>query len=84
MPVELRVEDVVHHAARVADLEAARLDAADRGRPDDVDLLLLGDVDEVPRHVLGDPLRDDGDRPNSTVAVQRETLKVEYIFQAVT
>ena len=57
------MEYVVHHAARVADLEAARLDAADRGRTDDVHLLLLGDVDELPRHVLRDPLGDDGDRP---------------------
>ena len=82
MPVELGVEDVVHHAARVADLKAARLDAADRGRPDDVDLLLLGDVDEVPRHVLGDPLSDDGDRPN-TVAIQWEILKNNFCFQAI-
>ena len=65
MPVELGVENVVHHAARVADLEAARLDASDRGRPDDVDLLLLGDVDDLPRHVLRDPLGDDGDRPEA-------------------
>ncbi len=60
-PVELAVQDVVHHAARVADLEAARLDAAHRGGPDDGDLLGVRQLDQLPRQVLRDALRNDRD-----------------------
>ena len=48
LPVQLRGDDVVHHASRVADLEGAWLDTSYRGRSDDVDALLLGDVQDLP------------------------------------
>ncbi len=41
LAVELGGNNVVHHAARVADLEAAGLDAADGGGANDCDTLLL-------------------------------------------
>mmetsp|Transcript_13165 Transcript_13165/g.52746 ORF Transcript_13165/g.52746 Transcript_13165/m.52746 type:complete len:1108 (+) Transcript_13165:373-3696(+) len=61
-PVELGGDDVVEHAARVADAEAARLDAADRRGADDADALGLGRRDERARLRLGHALGDDGDR----------------------
>lgn len=54
------MEDVVHHATRVADLETAGFDAAYRGRTDDEHLLLVGLFVELARHVLGNALGDDG------------------------
>lgn len=56
------MQDVVHHAARVADLEAAGLDSADRGRPDYRHVSLVRLQDELARHVLRDALGYDGDR----------------------
>ena len=46
-PVELGRDDVVHHAAGVADLERTGLDAADGGRADDGDTPLLRDVQDL-------------------------------------
>ena len=60
--VELAVKDVVHHAARVPDLEAARLDPAPHnGRADDGHLLAVGHLDQLPGVVLRNNLGDDGD-----------------------
>ena len=57
------MQDVVHHAARVPDLEAARarLDPTHNGRADDGHLLAVGHLDQLPGVVLRDALRDDGD-----------------------
>lgn len=50
--VELGGDDVVHHTAGVANLEGARLDAANSGRPDDGDTLLLGSHQDFPCSLL--------------------------------
>lgn len=59
--VQLGREDVVDHAARVADAEAAGLDAANRRRANDDDLLLLGGVEDLARVALRDALGNEGD-----------------------
>ena len=56
------MQDVVHHTARVPDLEAARLDAAHRGGSDDGDLLGVSQLDQLAGQILRDPFRNDGDR----------------------
>lgn len=55
------MENVVHHAASVADFQTAGLDAADRGRADDGHALGGGQLVQLAGHVLGDALGDDGD-----------------------
>ena len=62
-PVEIAVQDVVHHAARVPDLEAARarLDPTHNGRADDGHLLAVGHLDQLPGVVLRNTLGDDSD-----------------------
>mmetsp|Transcript_71915 Transcript_71915/g.155306 ORF Transcript_71915/g.155306 Transcript_71915/m.155306 type:complete len:858 (-) Transcript_71915:25-2598(-) len=56
--VQARHDDVVQHAASVADAEAAGLDAADGGRADEANLLVLGRLDDglglLLRHALSD------------------------------
>mmetsp|Transcript_46225 Transcript_46225/g.142995 ORF Transcript_46225/g.142995 Transcript_46225/m.142995 type:complete len:588 (-) Transcript_46225:519-2282(-) len=52
--------DVVKHATRVADAEAARLDAAHGRRPDNADLLRLRRLDEFLGLLLGHALGNDG------------------------
>eukprot|EP00123_Amoebidium_parasiticum_P009668 comp19635_c0_seq1/m.23182 comp19635_c0_seq1/g.23182 ORF comp19635_c0_seq1/g.23182 comp19635_c0_seq1/m.23182 type:complete len:487 (+) comp19635_c0_seq1:1309-2769(+) len=58
--IQLGRDDVVHHAASVADAEAAGLDATHCGRPDDDDVLLLGHLDDLAGAVLRDTLGNDG------------------------
>jgi len=65
--VQLALDAVVNHAARVADAEAPRLDAADGGGADDDDPLLTRLLDELARLVLWHPLRDHRNRPQLSV-----------------
>mmetsp|Transcript_79918 Transcript_79918/g.185577 ORF Transcript_79918/g.185577 Transcript_79918/m.185577 type:complete len:619 (-) Transcript_79918:445-2301(-) len=55
-PVEPRHDDVVEHATSVANAQATWLDAANGGRADEADLLLLSHLDELAclllRHTL--------------------------------
>src|SRR5271155_753007 len=64
LSVQLGCHNVVHHATSVADLECARLDAADGGGSDDCDALFLcGDHDLTSSsfwHTFG----NDGNRPD--------------------
>ena len=57
--VQLAVQDVVHHAASVADLEAAGGDATHRGRPNDRYFLLFCQLDQFPGQVLRNSFGDD-------------------------
>ncbi len=47
--VQLGGDNVVHHATSIADPEAAGLDTADSGGPNDGDALLLGNVCDFSR-----------------------------------
>jgi hypothetical protein len=60
LAVELGGNDVVHHATSVTDLVSTGLDTTDRGRADDGDALLLGNVEDLTCTPLGDTLGDDG------------------------
>ena len=59
--VEFRVEDVVHHAASVADFQATRFDTADCSRTDDGHVFLRCQLVEFACRVFGNALGDDGD-----------------------
>mmetsp|Transcript_72487 Transcript_72487/g.147049 ORF Transcript_72487/g.147049 Transcript_72487/m.147049 type:complete len:530 (-) Transcript_72487:1357-2946(-) len=59
--VEPGHDDVVQHAARVPDADAARLDTAHRGRADHANLLHLSHLDERARLLLWHTLSDDRD-----------------------
>lgn len=54
LTVELRSDDVVHHTTSVTDLEAARLDATDRGGANNGDTLFLGDVGNLTSSLCND------------------------------
>ena len=55
-PIQLRRQDVVEHASRVANLEAARFDASHCGRPDDGDLFLQCQDVKFTSEILRDAL----------------------------
>lgn len=59
--IQTAADDVVQHAARVADAEAAGCDAAHRRRADDGHTLLTRRLDQQPRLLLWHTLRNDGD-----------------------
>jgi hypothetical protein len=59
-PVELRVQDVVHHASSVSNFEAAGLNSTHSGRANNRNALLFSCQDELPSHVLGNSLSNDG------------------------
>lgn len=61
------MEDVVHHAASVAYLEAPWLDASHRGGPDDGHHSSVCFLDQHSGHVLRDSLSNDGNGSNLQV-----------------
>eukprot|EP00042_Codosiga_hollandica_P036398 m.278177 g.278177 ORF g.278177 m.278177 type:complete len:466 (+) comp54882_c0_seq10:1212-2609(+) len=59
--IQLRGQHVVDHSASVANPEAARFDAPDRGRADDQHSCLFRLDNELASQVLGDALGNNGD-----------------------
>lgn len=57
--VEFRHQNVVQHAARVADLETTRLETSHRGRSDYDHILLCGLLDHATCELFGNALRND-------------------------
>lgn len=57
--VQFRMQNIIHHPSRVADLETPRFDSAHCGWSDNRHVLLVGQFDEFTSLILGDTLGND-------------------------